>query len=87
MAFTKAQKIVSESMQAFCGAMDEHLIEKTGKRFGFTIVVWPEENNGEVSYVSNCSRQESMDGLKALLKHWESEAPDIPAHLKHMVDD
>lgn len=54
-----------------------------GENVAFSIIIWPHSSAGkEASYISNAAREQCIEGLKAVLAHWESASPDIPFHEK-----
>lgn len=67
-------------MQACARGIDRAIQAATGKRYGFSIIVWPLKATERCSYVSNTAdRAEIARAMEQLLKRWKEGMPDIPA--------
>ncbi len=71
---------VSKELKSIAELVDKKLTRACGSTQPFSIVVY---TSPRASYVSNCARNDSTKGLRALLEHWEAGNPDIPEHKKN----
>lgn len=68
---------VSRNLQMIAKELDTRLLELTGHRVAFSLLVWTDQT---ASYVSTADRTVVAEQLRKLLQHWEAGAPDVPAH-------
>lgn len=80
MGLSPADKKVSESLQGLADEIEKRLLEITGQRMAFSLVVFNTAPGSRLNYISNCKREEVAAAWTALLKGWGAGMPDIPAH-------
>lgn len=64
-------------LQDVANTIQDKLLKATGQDIAFALVI---SVDNTAQYVSNCSREDGKMLLKDLLKRWESNRADIPAH-------
>lgn len=68
---------LSQSLQEIAALLDKRIEAAAGERIAFTLIVF---TDGRASYISTCSRADSVQGMRELLKLWDQGMPDIKAH-------
>lgn len=72
-------------LQELAKGIDEILQKITGKRFAFSLIIWPHEKGENSNYISNADRKEVIKSLKLLLKRWDEE-PEKTVHRSNLPD-
>ncbi|MFG0454940.1 hypothetical protein [Shewanella mangrovisoli] len=81
---SKCDFLVSKDLQKLAELLDRELELIAGKRMGFSLIVFSDNDKGDTNYISNCARIEAEKALSKVLKKWKSnKGIDIPAHLKN----
>lgn len=68
---------LSRELQSIASGLDAAIEAAAGERIAFALLVFTE---GRASYISTCSRDQSVREIKHLLEIWEQGMPDIPNH-------
>jgi hypothetical protein len=69
--------LISAAMPQLAEAIDEAIERIAGEKIAFSLIVYTPER---ASYISSCSREDSIKQLSYLLELWKAGMPDIPAH-------
>ncbi len=68
---------LSKSLKQIADNLEKDILEKSGEKLGFTLMVFTEDR---AQYISNVDRQVSVEQIKNMLDYWEKGMPDVPAH-------
>jgi len=68
---------LSKNLKKIAKCLDGKILKIAGKRIAFTLIIF---TDNRVSYISTCSRKESIREMETLLKLWREGMPDIKAH-------
>ena len=71
--------LVSLALQEIAAAIDQMMAAAGAPGVTWSLFVWTE---GRANYVGNCSREDMIPVLQAILDSWKGDRsqPDIPAH-------
>lgn len=58
-------------LRGIAQALDEHFIEKAGRRLGFCLILFEFGGPGTTNYVSNADRADMIKGLKETIEQFE----------------
>lgn len=78
---TAADVKVSEALQAIGGGLEDMLAEVTGKKYGFALFVFPFEEGGTGSYISNAAPESVEEVVGAIHQRLRDRLGMPPAHL------
>lgn len=73
------QKQTEEFLRNLSGAIEDILMEATGEKQGFTILIFPfnpEKGKDRVNYISNANREDMIGVLRSTLLRWETGSDD-----------
>ena len=68
---------LSLGLQSLASDLGKRLIEMTGERQNFMLIVG---SGNVVQYVSNTPRESCLELILGLIAHWAEGEPDVPAH-------
>lgn len=76
----KAETKISEDWQNLIQSIDALIESTAGQPMNFSLLVFPANEGGRMSYGSNCDREYVIGAVESLLKGWKEGMPDIAAH-------
>lgn len=70
---------VSENLPAIARSLEKCLLDSSGERIGFILVLTPfvQQTPSWVQYAANIERSGASATLQHLLKRWQSGQPDV----------
>ncbi len=77
---TPTDILISKNLRSIADELKEKLSSIAGENIKFSLVVFNNEQDARLNYISNCDRSDVLKVFKTLVEGWEKGMPDIPAH-------
>lgn len=72
------QELTEQFLREVAAAIDSSAKTIFGKRVGFSLFVYPQEEGEKANYISNCEKEETVKALRHALMRIETDMVDPP---------